>query len=775
MADDSSPDYKGLLRRAEELLRQAQDREQREAELRRQAEDRGQREAELRKQAEEREQREAELRKQAEDREQREAELRKQAEDREQWEAELRRKAETHTQPTAFREFVQACHELFSQQIEVGTPTKSTKGHIPAPTGKYCPTRLRLWSECPSQQREIYNTVCDYLQPAGREPARLFASLAELHGLSRRFSRRVLRSEKDLESYERFAVEDHVHDIIAELCKIPAAQERFRLGNGIAFDNHAHTLDESEDADEEVLDISSSRHPRADQFCIHRVDGTTNILLTTVEYKPPHKLSVENLRKGLRPMEFWEEVVNRNEIPVEKNAKLIYNAEQLANSVLAQEYHVMIQEGLEYSYITNGLALVLLHVPYHNPSTLYYYPCEPNRDVNMDDSASFQQPATTIGRVLCLCLMSFQSQIRDQAWRNKARSQLHIWKTSFDHTRSQIPDEELQEAPPDSEYPSSESTGSEYLPSSPLESTSGQTRRISSRSRGTCVDLEIPQTESMDSSDSDTNPATHGRKRGFSQIVSSPSSQRSATRPANSTPPSDQRQQHTSRFCTHRCLLGLQQKGTLDSSCPNVHLHRHGHQGNRHPIDNNALVQLLKDQLDQDLDHNCTPFGVCGSYGAPFRITCAAYGYTVVGKGTTSKLWKEVSREAEVYQVLRKVQGLAVPVFLGAIDLKMTYFLHGAGEIRHMLLMAWGGREMGTGERLTEISKSTALIRKLGVMHGDLRLQNMLWNDELGRVMIIDFHRSEIRRQLIGQRHSSKRSRDIHDAGHSKRRRLLYT
>ncbi|QGA17632.1 hypothetical protein EYB26_005307 [Talaromyces marneffei] len=733
MADDSSPDYKGLLQRAEELLRQAEEREQRETELR------------------------------------------KQAEDREQREAELRRKAETQTQPTALREFVQACHELFSQRIEVGTPTKSTKGHIPTPTGKYCPTRLRLWSECPLQQREIYNAVCDYLQPAGREPARHFASLAELHGISRRFSRRVLRSEKDLESYERFAVEDHVHDIIAELCKIPAAQERFRLGNGIAFDNHAHTLDESEDADEEVLDISSSRHPKADQFCVHRVDGTTNILLTTVEYKPPHKLSVENLRKGLRPMEFWKEVVNRNEIPVEKNEKLIYNAEQLASSVLAQEYHVMIQEGLEYSYITNGLALVLLRIPYHDPSTLYYYLCEPNMEVIVDDSASFQQPATAIGRVLCLCLMSFHSQIRDQAWRNAARSQLHIWKTSFDHTRSQIPDEELQEAPPDSEYPSSESTSSVYLPSSPLESTSGQARRISSRSRGTCVDLEIPQTEPMDSSDSDTSPAAHGRKRGFSQITSSLLSQRSATRPADSTPPSDQRQQHTSRFCTQRCLLGLQQKGTLDGSCPNVHLHRHGQEGNRHRIDANALVQLLKDQLDQDLDHNCTPFGVCGSYGAPFKITCAAYGYTVVGKGTTSKLWKEVSREAEVYQVLRKVQGLAVPVFLGAIDLDMTYFLHGAGEIRHMLLMAWGGREMGTGERLTEISRSTALIRKLGVMHGDLRLQNMLWNDELGRVMIIDFHRSEIRRQLIGQRHSSKRSRDIYDAGHSKRRRLLYT
>lgn len=31
--------------------------------------------------------------------------------------------------------------------------------------------------------------------------------------------------------------------------------------------------------------------------------------------------------------------------------------------------------------------------------------------------------------------------------------------------------------------------------------------------------------------------------------------------------------------------------------------------------------------------------------------------------------------------------GSAVPVFLGSIDLDMLYFLHGAGDIRHMLLM----------------------------------------------------------------------------------------
>ncbi len=102
-------------------------------------------------------------------------------------------------------------------------------------------------------------------------------------------------------------------------------------------------------------------------------------------------------------------------------------------------------------------------------------------------------------------------------------------------------------------------------------------------------------------------------------------------------------------------------------------------------------MRSLNAQLDENIDR-CMPLGNCGAYGAPFKLICAKYGYVVVGKGTTSSLWKEVSREAQVYQILRKAQASAVPVFLGTIDLAKIYFLHGAGEIRHMLVMGWGGR-----------------------------------------------------------------------------------
>ncbi|KAL2367004.1 hypothetical protein RJZ56_000091 [Blastomyces dermatitidis] len=751
MADNSSSDYEALYRRAEAERRQAEERAAREAELLRQAE-------ELRRQAEEREAQEAELRRQAE-------ELRRQAEEREAEE-------KVRSQPTTLGELIKGCHDSFSRPLQVGTPSRSTKGSIPSPTGKYCPTSLRLWSSCPVQLQEIYDAVSTYLQPAGKDAPRLFTSLLVLNELGRRYSSRKLRSEKDLEHYERTAVEDHVHDIIAELCKIPDARERFRLGDGILFENHENILQKSEESEVQLLDESSTKHPKPDSFCIHRINDSTNTLITTVEYKPPHKLSVENLRAGLRSMKLWEEIVQSDTIPksdeLNKDEKLRYNAEQLTCSVLVQEYHVMIQAGLEYSYITNGFAIVLLRVPYSDPSTLYYYLCEPNMDVISENPGVFYQSKTAIARILCLCLMSFLSDIRDQKWRNAARSQLHIWKTSFDFTPSQIPDDELQQTPPGSEYASSEYMPSEHLPSSPLQPG----HRVSTRSQTTCAPIDTsPLGDHMDSSDSDSNQAAHGRKRGFSQVMSSPPSQHSSARPADPRPSSGQ-SQHTARYCTQRCLLSLQQEGELDHQCPNVSLHRRGQNDDRHCINARKLVQILNEQLNHDLDHNCTPFGTCGLYGAPFKITCAAYGYTLVGKGTTAGLWKVVSREAEIYRVLQKAQGSAVPVFLGTIDLKLFLFLHGAGDIRHMLLMGWAGESIENvkdKEMLSrEISRSKKEIRMLGVVHKDLRSANMLWNDELRRVLIIDFHRSDIDRRLMKKRVGSLK-RPLHQVGMSKR------
>ncbi|CAG8095457.1 unnamed protein product [Penicillium olsonii] len=737
MANTSPTDYKKLFLQAEERQRQ---------------------ESERRKEAEERE-------KQADERQRQESERRKEAEEREKQQTERSRR-------TTFAELLRFCHSLLSRPLKFETPSRSTAGTIPPPTGKYCPTRLAPWTDCSAQQQKIFRSVCDYLKPTEEAGARLFTPLIALEEDARRLGLRPISSEQGLENYERTAVEDHVRDIIAELSKIDGARAEFGLGDGIWFDNHTNSFDPHRARETNADQPSDIRQPRPDQFCVHRVDGSTNTLLTTVEYKPPHKLPVEALRVGLRDMDLWQYLVRSNKIPTDHEEKLRYNAERLVCSAIVQEYHVMIQEGLEYSYVTNGVARVLLRVPYEDPSTLYYFFCDPNSEQGPSE------PKTSVARVLCLCLMAFLSPIRDHEWRNSARSRLPLWSTSFDHARSQIPEGVMQQIAlhsdsTNSEYVSPEPS-SNYEPSSPpLESpTAG--RRVTTRSQTSCAPSDSRhRLPSPGSSESDSNQAT-GRKRGFSQVTSSPSAQRAARQSETRPGPDSHSVRADSKFCTQRCLLGLQAGNILDEHCPNVELHRRGRGSMKHAITSADLMKLLKAQLDENIDR-CVPFGICGAYGAPFKLACAKYGYVVLGKGTTSCLWEEVSREAQVYQILQKAQAAAVPVFLGTIDLAKVYFLHGAGDIRHMLIMGWGGVSTATMEPTSElvgqISKSYKEIKALGIVHGDLRFDNVLWNSELGRALIIDFHRSTLRVKSARKRARKERSQDT--PGDAKRLRVL--
>ncbi|ODM18148.1 hypothetical protein SI65_06019 [Aspergillus cristatus] len=687
--------------------------------------------------------------KQAEEEKKHEAELRRRAEESQQ-------RAEEQTRPTTFDELIRYGHNIVARSLRVANQSRCTSGKISAPIGKKCPVKLRPWTECQNQQEKIYRSVCDHLGSTRKTAPRLFPPFTALAYEGQKVKKRPISSEQDLEGYERSAVEDNVRDIIAELCKIPAARDEFSLGSeGVRFDNHTNSLDSQPNQS------SRSGSSRPDQFCIHRVDNDTSTLLTTVEYKPPHKLPVESLRRGLKSMDFWKQVVKAHGVPITEDEK----AERIVGSVVAQEYHVMIQEGLEYSYVTNGLALVLLRVPYDDPGTLYYHLCEPNLEVNPEDDQSFLQPATAIARVLCLCLMSFRSRLRSQQWRNEADAQLPTWKSSFDDTRSPVSEPESLRNTPNSKdiYPSPKSTTSEYRPpsSSSMESPTVNERRAPTRSRPGCSPSTTTYHDEFSDPDSDIETSYQkGQKRGLSEISSSPVQRTVRRAGSRHISQSDgQHERHNAEFCTQRCLLGLQQGGQLDDDCPNVMLHKQGGDDRQHAINSTTFLQGVKKQLDRNIERNCTPMGGCGASGAPFKVTYAKYGYTVVGKGTTSGLWDQLKDEAQIYRVLQEAQGSAVPVFLGAIDLAMFYNLHGAGKIQHMLLMGWGGNSISsienapscpefTEEELNrEISRSVKEICSLGVLHEDLRPDNILWNAELRRALIIDFHWARLDRR----------------------------
>jgi hypothetical protein len=293
------------------------------------------------------------------------------------------------------------------------------------------------------------------------------------------------------------------------------------------FDNHANALDEDDDVD--ASQPSTTRPSRPDQFCIHRRDGNRSTLLTTVEYKPPHKLSVANLREGLRPKNFWQEIVRPDRVPTEEPEKSRYNGARLVGSAIVQEFHVMIQEGLEYSYLTKGLMDVQLWVPYDDPTTLYYDLGDPGMYGNADVGRPGRAPMTRIERTLCLCLMSFRTFLRNQAWRNSAKDSLPKWHTSFDSDRSQIVVVDLPLDDASSDFASPEQTTSEYLTSSsPV--TSGP--QVTTRAAASCA----PPSDSShheSSSDSEADPnASAGRKRRYSQVPSSPPTRRTIPKKA---------------------------------------------------------------------------------------------------------------------------------------------------------------------------------------------------------------------------------------------------
>lgn len=288
-------------------------------------------------------------------------------------------------------------------------------------------------------------------------------------------------------------------------------------------------------------------------------------------------------------MDLWKTMVRSNKIPTDQDAKLIYNAEGLACSAVVQEYHAMLEGGCEYSYVTNGVARILLRVPHDEPITLYYYFCDPHSEVDTVGDLTSHLSKTSVAKVLCLCLMAFRSPTRGQEWRNRWRPDLHTWQTSFEHARSQISSKELQQIPhsdsTNPEFPGPES-GSSYDPpsSSPLLSPSDG-RRVPTRSQSNCAPWEArPRSRSSNSSGSDTNQ-TGGHKRRISQVTPSPSARRSAQRQESGRDQEDYSRRHAARFCTQRCLHGLQAGEPLDELCPNVNHHCEGQNGlSQHPI-----------------------------------------------------------------------------------------------------------------------------------------------------------------------------------------------
>jgi hypothetical protein len=221
---------------------------------------------------------------------------RRRAEDeqRNRQEAESRAQIEEKkTRPTTFEEYIRACHTLLSKHLRIQTDKSlSTQGSITSPKNKPCPTLLKPWTDFPVLQQQLFERTYEYIP----RDAELFSSTQYLTELGQNICDRPLASEKDLEAYQRLAVEQPTTHIISHLQQIEEARHAFDLGEGIIFENHANTLsDSNEEVQQSLRDLrisSSNPKPRnADQICVYKEADGTRRLCMVVEYKPSHKQS----------------------------------------------------------------------------------------------------------------------------------------------------------------------------------------------------------------------------------------------------------------------------------------------------------------------------------------------------------------------------------------------------------------------------------------------------------------------------------------------------
>ena len=656
---------------------------------------------------------------------------------------------------TTFVEMLELYHTHTSKPLKVADPSQSTQGDYTNPQGKYFPTKLRPWTDFLSSQRGRFQKLCE-IWPMQR----LFSPRLIINDEGRKFCFN-LSSEQGVRLHTWFAVESNVRASFTEMLKNNDAKSVFNLEGGVKFEDHLNSLsDPNLEVQEKIAKAIPKKRPQdrayipVDQWSIVEraagnndgsVETTLSDILFIIEYKAAHKLTAETLRRVLGNEDFdIGKLINNPKLPNDEEGKKLYRLEMEAAAAISQLFGYMVRAGTEYGYITTGLSFLFLRIKENEPTTAYYHLAIPNEDVN-EGANEVDLSRTSISQVLCFSLLALESRPRDQGWIRGARRDCSVWATDDDEVVSQMSPEKPIRDPKDSSYRSSRRS----------DMTSSYKTRSKTSRNGSGLGLSDTGSDGFSDKPDDRRQPLSGYIIARSETLAG----RSGGRNAGASHGSASEKQFMP-FCSHQCLLGLVCGSFMDTECANYHIHPKmsgGSSAEMHSIDLESLQDLLRDQLAETMDVDCTPMRKQGARGAMFKLTLASHGYTFVGKGTVKAFVPDLRLECQFYDRLRPVQGSIVPVCMGNIDCVYPYYYHFATEIVHFLLLSWAGEALGSTSQpcwdshADHIFRMNDQLRSLGVAHDDIRPENVLWNATLSQLMFIDFERSTLIPQIEPQ------------------------
>ena len=720
--------------------------------------------AKAREEQERREKEQAKAREEQERREKEQAMAREEQERREK--EELRRQVEK----TTLEEYLRDCHLYLFKSLQIADESISSTGRSTKVDGKYYPLWLRPWEDFTATQREHFDkikSVCGN--------SRLFHQSIATRAMDTRACPDPVSYEKEIEPFEKVAIEAPVRDIFGRLKDDPDIRKEFNFVNLQFSVNHRRLRQQSkidlsggdEDPSEEVQQRPRRTRPNKRLATKQNVktssaypDGWGNriypkgeYIAFVYDYKAAHKLKVEDLKQALAKEKLFMEAIHRtcsNKFQADTELNEQDAADTRTAMSLTQVFDYMVTHGVAYGYITSGKSLVFLYTDREDLRTLYYYHCIPDEKADGENGA-VNVFYTAVAQLTSFCLLALRSEaLRGSSLEEVIeKAKLQRWGVPYEESANLLEKKNVDSS--QSALSSQATTGSLFESKTQVPPTA---REISLRSRSTRKDpAAIRKNDDEDDNndeEQDDKPSQVPRLPGISgtnKRKEGPSSS-SSSEGKNHNTSSDSDSPPAKQYCTQACLLGLKRECHLDENCPNVSWHRTIESGTKHPINAAEFTSLVSEQLGQNPYQDCValdPLGLLGkigAIGALFKLELAQYGYTFVGKGTQPAHLRHLHHESLIYSRLERLQGEVVPVHLGIIDMIRGYLLPGGARVFHMMLMSWGGEvAAGAGvlDMKAELKRSARALRSEGVLHGDEREPNILWNEERHRIMLIDF------------------------------------
>ncbi|KAJ9634885.1 hypothetical protein H2199_008749 [Coniosporium tulheliwenetii] len=730
----------------------------------------------------------AELRRQLEE------EKRRRQEEQRLREEERRRREEAeasaeHSRPHTLLEHLKACHRSFHALTVVTDKTSTTQGNTTDPTGRQFPRHIVPWDDFITGQDEIWERFSVHPDFHSR---RTFPTSHQLDYVCGNL--RPISSENGLRDYARETIENHVRTLIEQVYEDEQLRDVLGLRGKVVFESHTNVGDLSETTIEEEMERMTVAGPStpiktrgrargqgqgrkadkgkgranqggskssvrrrggsSDQFCILEMPDGGKAAIMLIEYKAPHKFSLDNVIAGLdgeiRPA---EDVIGKDGKSFEFLSKC------LAAAVITQLFSDMIRKGVRWGYICTGEANVFLHIP-DEPSVVYYHLSIPKLDCKEDDEYSPYR--TAVAEASAFVLRAMHSEAPSQSWRDEAEK-LSTWPQEYIDVLKDIPPTPSESGDKGSEYQSK-------FVSAYLHSPMVLRRR---KQVPACKELGNDEGSRGDRDGHDdgderapgTPSPAQDNRRGKRGNQGATPKRREASRGTSSG--ADKRNNGNRKrigaasrpriedrpYCTHQCLLGLAHGGPLDRQCPNLQDHRTKH------IKRETFLHLVRAQLakDRGRDADCKPLYTQGSRGALFKIRLSSHGYTFVAKGMEEPNLAYLRHEHRVYEQVRPLQGMCVPVCLGAVDLERPYY-YDCGLYVRMLFLSWAGRPVfhyinrdNEAHLLDKATEALHALHKFQVLHDDAEPRNMLFDESCDRLMLVDFERAKVRvRQPLG-------------------------